>query len=245
MNTLDKESSSPRSLERGLRLLELIGGQPEPMSYTEIQHQLDLPKMTITRLLSALCGLGFLEKVEDGRYGLGARFAALTASEPIESQLRRICWGPLNDLVQQTGNSGLIIYWNGKALECLERILHEDSVVLAPPGHIVQNPHKYPAGVFCIPESTWNDDLKKRPGQVRAEGASREWYQRELKRFRKFGYAFGNLEGRNRLAAAIYSGETIIGALVVGGTPTSLPDADMPSVGALTAETAAACSAQF
>lgn len=239
--TITGKSSSPLALERGLALLELVATQTHGLTFTDVQQRLSVPKMTASRLLKALCDLGYLEKA-DGVYRRGDRFVALTAAEPVESRLRRVCLEPLERLVEACGNSGLVVHWTGTVLECLERVLHEESLVLVPPGHVVQSFYAYPASIFCLSEKQWEQDFAARGHRLKAEGVTQAWYAQERERYLALGFAFGNLAQRHRLASPLTVGGEIVGALVIGGTPQSLPLEKMDEVGRKTAEAASACS---
>lgn len=242
----DESSTAPRSLERGLLVLECVTREPGGLTFTAIQQSLGLPKMTISRLLNALCALDYLRKDEAGQYRRGPRFAALLDGEPLETRLKRACAGPLRELVQQTANSGLLLVWQTPDLVCLERYLHEESIVLVPPGHVVRNLHLYPAGIFCLPAEHWEAEFAESPGKLEAEGITRGWYEGERERLQARGYTMGHLADRHRLAAPLANGEgAVLGALVIGGTPSSLPEDALQQVGQRLAETARECSGKL
>ncbi len=235
--------AAPRSLDRGLQVLEQVAREPEGTTFTAVQTALDLPKMTITRLLNALCALEYLEKGADGLYRTGPRFRALMDGEAMETRLRRACTEPLQRLVTETCNSGLLLHWEGSQLVCLERFLHERSIVLVPPGHVIRNIYLYPAGIFCLSPEHWEAEFAGRPGKLEAEGITRQWYEEETQRLRDLGYTTGHLADRHRIAAPLKNrAGAILGALLIGGTPDSLPEDALPEAGRLLAAAARECS---
>lgn len=55
-------------LERGLRLLSHFSRQEKILSAPEFARRLDLPRSTVFRLLTTLESLGFIQRVDGGRY---------------------------------------------------------------------------------------------------------------------------------------------------------------------------------
>lgn len=74
--------SAPRGLVpsvlKATRILELTARAAEPLSLAQITKALDLPKSSILGLCTTLTQTGFLTRLENGRYQLGARVLELT-----------------------------------------------------------------------------------------------------------------------------------------------------------------------
>ncbi len=66
-----------QSLERGLRILELVGETSLPPSLTEIARQMGLTKTTTQRFLQTLLALGYLTRTENKRFLCGHRALSL------------------------------------------------------------------------------------------------------------------------------------------------------------------------
>lgn len=61
-------------LQRGLRVLEILGAAAEPMSLTEIARKMELSRSSAFRLVYTLRQMGFLKEAEQNNsYTLGAR----------------------------------------------------------------------------------------------------------------------------------------------------------------------------
>jgi DNA-binding IclR family transcriptional regulator len=241
INSVSMQTTPPRSLVRGLRILELLARRRTPVRYSDLVGFLGLPNVTVARLLQALLVLGYVEKDAAGRYRAGPELGALGAHETLDARLRRVCLEPLRRLVERTKNSGALLLWTGDQLVGLERILHEDSVVLLQPGHIVRDLHGYPAGVFCLTSQQWRNALE-RNDRLRREGATRRWLRQETGRLASHGFACGHTRDKHRLAAPLTgNGGKLLGALSVGGTPSSLPLSRIPSAGKQLAATARQC----
>ncbi|MDP0930068.1 IclR family transcriptional regulator [Paracoccus onubensis] len=70
-----------QSLDRGLNILVLLDGSPEPLGVREIARQLGLNAATTQRLLNSLAEQNFVQKHKDSRrYGIGYRALGLGAS---------------------------------------------------------------------------------------------------------------------------------------------------------------------
>jgi DNA-binding IclR family transcriptional regulator len=244
--TQSSSNSPPRALQRGLRVLEFAAKHPDGFRFSQIQQALGLPKMTVSRLLTALRELGYLEKMPTGHYCGGIRQQALIGQEPLTHQLKRVCVEPLSACVSSLRNSGLLLQSTGTQLICLQRVLHENSIVLVPAGHIVRQIYRYPAGVFCLSAEQWESDFSTRAEEMRAQGVTRSWYERERGRFEREGFTTGHLADRNRVAAALRdTAGRVVGALLIGGTPSSLPESQLPRAGRHLAEVARECSSQL
>lgn len=203
----------PRSLERGLLLLERVVNAREGVSFTRLQEELGWAPMTLSRLLGALRELGYLRQDREGRYWPGNGMAALAArmedARFLETRGRRV----LETLVHETGHSGLLLHWDGRWLHALCRELAPDSVVLSEPGHIVQQPLYHPAMVFCYSPKQW------RALRTGVDEPAREWLQREERRLSEEGYTLGHSKARDRVAAPIYREGQVIGAMLLGAFP--------------------------
>jgi IclR family pca regulon transcriptional regulator len=65
------------SLERGLRILEIFGESPRPLTLTEVSNQAKLTKTTTQRFINTLTSLGYLTREENKRYFLGTKILSL------------------------------------------------------------------------------------------------------------------------------------------------------------------------
>jgi len=228
--------TAPRSLARGLRVLELAAAHPAGLGHGELVAELALPGVTVSRLLAALCELGYLERQSaDGRYRPGPQLGALGAQEPNEARLRRRA-GPLcAGLRERCGNTVLLLQWTGTHAICLERYLHADSIVMQEPGYVTAGLHASPYGIFFLSPARWERALRG----PRREGVSRRRYRAETSRLQRHGFCCGHTIDKQRLAAALRDGERVIGAIAIGGTRQSLPDRRVGAIGRMLAEATA------
>jgi len=67
-----------KSLDRGLDILEYVAGCPQPPSFSQLLHDLKIPRSSLFHLLTNLLSRGFLERdVKTERYRLGAGISKL------------------------------------------------------------------------------------------------------------------------------------------------------------------------
>lgn len=72
-----RDNSHIQSLERGLRILEIIGESSRDLSLTDIARLSGLNKSTVQRFLNTLTALGYVNREENKRYFLGTRVLSL------------------------------------------------------------------------------------------------------------------------------------------------------------------------
>lgn len=89
-----------RAIDRAFDIIELLAGQQEPMTLTEIARGSGMSKTTAFRMLGTLCGRHYVEKGRDGSYSIGPKLVETaschinglelqTESRPILAELRR------------------------------------------------------------------------------------------------------------------------------------------------------------
>lgn len=209
----------PKSLERGLDLLQLASRSPGGFHFREATAKLGLPNVTVSRLLTALCGLEYLEHdAERALYMPGPLLALLNANETSEMLLRRAALPLLEAYCQETGHTSLLLQWTGRHTICLERLRSGRSIELQGPGHVTIGIHEAPWGIFFLPRSQW-ELWFQRPGREQ----QKRWYSRECERLEREGYTCGHVPGKQRISAPLRTGAgVIIGAVAAGGTIRSM-----------------------
>lgn len=70
-------SDSLQSVERALRVVEVLVHQARPMSVREISEQIGINRTTAHRLVATLCSSGWAERAPDGRFQLSIKFLAI------------------------------------------------------------------------------------------------------------------------------------------------------------------------
>lgn len=67
------EGKTIHSVEKAIRILDVLAAEKKPIALTELYRQLGWPKSTIHGLLSTMRASGLIEQGDDGRYWLGLR----------------------------------------------------------------------------------------------------------------------------------------------------------------------------
>jgi DNA-binding IclR family transcriptional regulator len=99
IDTLSRESSTNRSLERALSLLLVLEHEGRSMGLTELSRAMELAKPTVRRLMLVLGKYGFAEKWR-GRYQLGVAVLPLAHAYLMGKDLTRVALPVLQELAQ-------------------------------------------------------------------------------------------------------------------------------------------------
>lgn len=108
VSTAIERSNAPggaASVDRALALLTAFRGGDAALTLAELSARTDLYKSTALRLLASLEHAGMVQKLEDGRYALGAEVARLHAIYAASFSVDRVVMPVLRKLVQATGES--------------------------------------------------------------------------------------------------------------------------------------------
>lgn len=102
-----------RSLEKALRLLDLLANQRRPMSLAELAQTTGYPKSTTHLLLSTLRSCSYVEQRPDGRYFLGIRLYECGQAVASEWDISAAARPFLERLAAQTGASAVVTWLGG------------------------------------------------------------------------------------------------------------------------------------
>jgi DNA-binding IclR family transcriptional regulator len=124
----DKRESPTNSLERALKLLELIAHRPRGYTNSELSRKLEIPASSCSYILVRLAREGYLNREEDGRFTIGLKTLILA-----HAALRKVGFRPfaepvLYKLVEQTGLAANIGVLQGGHVLLVDRIESPESV---------------------------------------------------------------------------------------------------------------------
>lgn len=109
MNLIEKEKRKTffnRSLERALRILNVLGNERPRLSLAQLSEALNLPRATVLRLCTTLMNFGFLRQDPLSKhYSLGMRVLELAISVYDSFSLRKIASPHLNILQTKIGKT--------------------------------------------------------------------------------------------------------------------------------------------
>ncbi len=216
-----------QSLERGLRLLEVVASMGGTTSLGEIARRTGLHRSTTHHLLQTLVGLGFLRQDPSSRgYELASKLFQLTGRTWTPEQLGVISEPVIAELTRSTGEgSSVAVYRNGVVRIVAKRDADGPVRVVQSVG--AERPIHATAVAKAILAWLPPPELASLVGQSRFERytprtiCSRAEFQAELRRVRAAGVAFDDeehIEGIRCIAAPVfsYSGQAVASICTVG-----------------------------
>lgn len=110
-------------LEKGLSLLEALGGHPDGAGVSRVAREVDLPVSTVYRLLATLVKRGFVSfDSESRRYYLGLRVFELSSRVSLAKGLSGVAFPTMKRLAEITGESVFMAVRDGTDLVYIERV---------------------------------------------------------------------------------------------------------------------------
>ena len=95
------------SVRRSLKILELIINAEHPLSHAEIAAELEIPKSTLSQLLTILRGMGYLSG-NQGRYYPGIQLISMGFRLAFRSQTRMSIKPLMDKLAQSSGETVIL-----------------------------------------------------------------------------------------------------------------------------------------
>ena len=119
----DASQGAAASLLNGLRVLEAFRAGTPTLGVTEVAQRVDLHKSTVSRILSGLAEVGYVERdAESGRYRLGLGVIGLAGPLLAELDVRRLAQPVLESLTLQTHETSALAVWNGTGAVVVEQV---------------------------------------------------------------------------------------------------------------------------
>jgi len=115
-----EEAAEDTSFARGLRLLLTVADRGQARA-DELSAALEMPTSSVYRYLRTLQEFGFLDR-RDGRYQLGPRLLIGTGSNVSSQLLIRIADPILRTLVDETGETAVVLRRIGLSAVCLQQV---------------------------------------------------------------------------------------------------------------------------
>ena len=104
-------TETSQTLDRGLRLLEILGEEPSGLTVTDLAHRLDVARPVVYRLLATLEEHGFVQRSDDGRVRLGLGLISLSAR--VNPVLVRAATPILRDVADRVGATAQLVVADG------------------------------------------------------------------------------------------------------------------------------------
>lgn len=219
-------SSTHRSLERGLLLLEAVATSPQPLSLADTVRRSGLHRSTAHHLLQALVRAGYLRQDEQTRaYALSQKLFQLTGRTWSTEQLGEIARPCLEELTRQTGEGSSVAIWVAGRVRIAAK-QEADGPVRAVQDFAGERP------LYCtavgkalaawLPAAEVAAVLDRTPMVARTPKTitTRAAFDAELRRIRSTGYAIDDeeqFEGLRCIAVPVFShtGQVIASMCVV------------------------------
>jgi DNA-binding IclR family transcriptional regulator len=123
--SLADDSAAPggaAAVDRALTLLAAFKSGDTALGLAELATRTQLYKSTALRLLASLEHARLVQRLEDGRYGLGSEVARLHSIYAASFSLDKVVLPVLRELVATTGESAAYHVRQGEARLCLYRV---------------------------------------------------------------------------------------------------------------------------
>lgn len=107
---MNQRSDSIQSVARAFAVLRVISRHGASVPLAVIAEETDLPKSTVSRLLSTMVEIGTVDRVGEGRYSIGSVLRAIVQPAVGLADLTALARPYLRDLVEQVGeDAGLAV----------------------------------------------------------------------------------------------------------------------------------------
>lgn len=243
-----------RTLERGLAVLEVLGGAEGGHSLSEVAQRLELSVGVTHRLLQTLMHAGYVEQEPRTRhYQLGLKILELRGATVGAMRMAAEARPLLRDLMLQAGLLTHLAVYRGGAVVYIDRVDSSDSLARYVPVGKKAPAHATSLGkalLAFLPDDEVRAFLARRAltGLTPMTIVDPETLQRELMATRQRGFALDRGESqldRYCLAAPIFDyTERAVAAVSVAGTQDQI-EPHVPELAPLVMATARAISGRF
>jgi IclR family transcriptional regulator, KDG regulon repressor len=119
-----------RTLDRGLRVLEVLGASSSGLTFSEVTARVGLTTGTVHRLLQTLVRRGYVEQDKRAKtYRLGLRVLELQAATQVTNRIAAQARPELRNLMLRTGRRvHLAIYRGGDHIVYIDRVDNQESI---------------------------------------------------------------------------------------------------------------------
>lgn len=231
------------AVKRAFDIIELLSTQDSGLTISELQRSLHLPLSSLATIVYTLQDLGYLERDEvTSRYQLSVKMFGIARHALDQFDLSNRCHNLLVELVLRSGLTGhLAVLRAGEAMY-IDRVPSKGLVQVSSYVGMRWPLHISAVGkalLAFLPESELRPTLQKltlkkvTPSTI----TSRRLFEKELRSFRRLGYAWEQNEGEIGLgcvAAPVFDthGE-VVAALSLTGTTYQVSKERIPVLGTL------------
>jgi DNA-binding IclR family transcriptional regulator len=221
-----EERGGVAALERGLSILEAFKQGKEILSLAELAGLTGLYKSTILRLCDSLLRFGYLQRMEDGRFRLGAAVFPLARVYQRAFNLRDAVVPALRSLTDRTSETSSFYVRDGDSEVCLHRT--------ASP-HPVRDAGVGEGARFAIDNSACSVVLSA------FLGARGDKYDKARRDVVVIASPSNRIPGVSAVVCPVFTvNQTLAGALLLSGPETRFTDGTVPAMRAAVVDEAIA-----
>jgi DNA-binding IclR family transcriptional regulator len=214
------------SVEKGLRILEVIADMPEGARVKDVSEGMEIPTSNMTLFLNALTRTGYVTKdTQTGRYFLSQKLGELAAKAEHTKyhQLRRRARPVMIELHQQLDENVLLAVLSGHDVQFIDRFQSNRSVQILHNPEVSYPPHVTAAGkaILAYLAASLRDAYLSSALYHRFTNKSlvkEQDLRAELEKVRTDGFAINRGEYESEvmaIAAPISDNDTVVASLVV------------------------------
>ena len=237
------------ALDRGIDVIELMASSSEPLSFSEIQDALPIPRASLARILNVLHNRGLIDKMqENGRYRLGMKLLYIGNHIQDKISLRSVAFPYMQRLAQLTREMVELSTLDQDQLVKIDQIEGLGDVRLySRVGSAYPYFHVTAVGKLYL---AYMEPLKRRnnlkkiglPAVTEKSITNIKMLERELKTVLQNGYACENQEfrkGVSRVVAPIFDHtDKLAGGIGIAAPAFRMDSEDFPKVGEMVKEIA-------
>jgi IclR family KDG regulon transcriptional repressor len=217
-----------QSIEKTIRIIELLSNSPSGLSLTEMSDALKYPPSTVHHIISTLMHHGYVNQASDTKkYSLGYAFLNISHRILENMDLRKVARKYLQELHQKSNETvHLAILREGRVIY-IDKIQRPGSLSLATYVGFSTHPHAAAGGKVLLSQLS-RDEVYEIYGSNRFPAYTKntitdlERLMKELAHIRESGYAIDNeeyYEGIRCVATPIKNGRGgIVAALSITGS---------------------------
>jgi len=238
---------STDGVDRVVTILELLADEREGLRVADVSRALGVHKATASRILGTLAARRILERGREGRYRLGPgliRFAAVALTGlDVVTQARE----PLGELSERTGETSSLAVLDGIDVVYVDQAVGDHAIVAG--NWVGRRSPAYASSSGKVLLAFGEERVRRRALNGPFERLTRrtisnaEELEAALEEVRRLGYArtVAELEeGLHTVAAPIRIKGKAVAAVSVGGPSFRLQARELPRLGRLTMDAAAA-----
>ena len=219
-------SMGTNTLEKAIRILELLSENVHGLPLSEISRELDFPKSTTHHILQTFLSHHYIsQNAETKRYSLGVGILQISSTVLANLDINKIAEGYLQELYEKSREIVQMYILREGKLACVAKVGNPRGLTLSSFVGWTTEPHAAGAGKVLLSEEPREKILSIYPDKVLRRYGKKtitdfEELFRELRRVRRQGYAIDDEEyyqGIRCVAAPVRAGKRVVASVSCTG----------------------------